>query len=164
MTQIHDLHGYCPLGCGQTLHLMPGGLIVCLDPECPDAGALQKIIGDRETGHIVTTEGLSSHTVHPVRERIGNQLLTCGINQAIEEAAQEGVIELNGTYRVTRDGTGWNWELAGLCSECGRRKYKGVPCGPCSRQDASDAAAADEAFADGVQAVPLAEVAAESGL
>lgn len=41
---ILDLAGYCPNGCGETLHRMDSGMISCLSPQCPDKGAAQKLL------------------------------------------------------------------------------------------------------------------------
>lgn len=55
MSEIRDIVGaYCPMGCGQTLHLSAGGMIVCLAPDCPDQMAVAKLLGEPETDHIVT--------------------------------------------------------------------------------------------------------------
>lgn len=82
MTQIRDIAGaYCPMGCGQTLHLMPGGMIQCLSKSCPESGAVQKILSNPETDDVVVF-GLDSFTVlHPLRERLGD-LFSCQIHQA----------------------------------------------------------------------------------
>ncbi len=45
---IIDVSGYCPVCREQKLHLMPSTMIVCLNPECPDQGAMQRIMNDPE--------------------------------------------------------------------------------------------------------------------
>jgi hypothetical protein len=82
MPHIHDIEGvFCPMGCGQTLHLMAGNMICCLAPDCPDKGAAQKILSDPESEHIVVF-GPDSFTVrHPLRERLGD-LITCDMHTA----------------------------------------------------------------------------------
>lgn len=67
------------MGCGETLHLMPGGMIMCLSPRCPDQGGAQKILSDPESEHVVLF-GADSFTVrHPLRERLGD-LLACEVH------------------------------------------------------------------------------------
>lgn len=73
-----DIAGaYCPMGCGQTLHLSTAsGMISCPAPQCPDSGAAQKIISDPESEHVVLF-GSDSFTVrHPLKERLGD-LFAC---------------------------------------------------------------------------------------
>jgi hypothetical protein len=81
MPHVRDISGaVCPMGCGETLHLMSGGLIMCLARGCPDQGAAQKILSDRETEHVVVF-GEDLFTVrHPLRERIGDGLLSCEVH------------------------------------------------------------------------------------
>jgi len=81
MTQIRDIIGaYCPMGCGETLHLTPGGAIACLAPACPRKYAAREILGDRETDHIVVF-GADSWTIkHPLRDRLGD-LFSCTIHE-----------------------------------------------------------------------------------
>jgi hypothetical protein len=80
MPPIRDIAGACcPMGCGETLHLMAGGMISCLGPDCPDQGAAQKILSDRETEHVVVF-GADSYTVrHPLRDRLGD-LFSCPVH------------------------------------------------------------------------------------
>lgn len=78
---IHDLVGaYCPMGCGQTLHLM-AGRISCLALGCPDQGAAQKILSDPEHLDIVVFGEDSFTVLHPLRERLGD-LFACEIHGA----------------------------------------------------------------------------------
>ncbi len=62
MTGIRDISGaYCPMGCGETLHLMTGGMMQCLNRGCPNSGAAQKILSDPE--HVPGDDGdLSNRT------------------------------------------------------------------------------------------------------
>jgi Family of unknown function (DUF6085) len=82
MAPIFDITGvYCPMGCGQTLHLMPGGTIRCLAHNCPQPGAVQQILSVPETDDIVVF-GMDSFTVlHPLRERLGD-LFSCQVHTA----------------------------------------------------------------------------------
>lgn len=79
---IHDLVGtYCPMGCGQTLHLMPGGLVACLSKRCPDPAAARKILSDPEHRDVVVFGEDSFTVLHPLRERLGD-LFACQIHNA----------------------------------------------------------------------------------
>lgn len=77
---IWDIQGvYCPMGCGQTLHLMGGGMIECLAQGCPDSGAVQKILSEPETDDIVEFYEDSFTVLHPLKERLGG-LFTCRVH------------------------------------------------------------------------------------
>jgi hypothetical protein len=100
---IQDLKGaYCPMGCGETLHRMPGGLIECMYPSCPDSGAAWRILHDRETGDIVDFDGGDGWAIiHPLRERLTG-MLNCPVHRALAAGgAPEG---LCGRYRATVSG------------------------------------------------------------
>lgn len=113
--QIRDVEGYCPMGCGRTLHLMQSGIIKCLSRDCPDPIAVHKILSDPETAHVVDLGESAWGAKHPLRERIGDQLLDCRIGDAAEQAHAFG--QESGRYRVTRSdipgGEAWRWELLG---------------------------------------------------
>lgn len=82
MHGIRDINGaYCPMGCGETLHLMEGGLISCLAPRCPDKGAAQKILSYPEADDVVLFGADSFTVLHPLRERLGD-LFACGVHAA----------------------------------------------------------------------------------
>jgi Family of unknown function (DUF6085) len=81
MPHVRDISGaYCPMGCGETLHLMSGGLIQCLARNCPDQGAAQKILSDRETDHVVLFEEDLFTVRHPLRERLDGDLFSCEVH------------------------------------------------------------------------------------
>jgi hypothetical protein len=84
--------GYCPMGCGQTLVLDGSGHIFCSAHECPQANAVDEILGDREHEHIVKFEkqrkGYSWSIQHPLRERVGHKLLDCEIVRALDRQAE----------------------------------------------------------------------------
>ena len=73
------------MGCGPRLHVMSGGMIMCLAPECPNPGAVTHIISDPETLDVVTFERHHFNVLHPLRERIGGVLLSCPVAAAIAE-------------------------------------------------------------------------------
>lgn len=77
---ILDLIGvYCPMGCGQTLHRMPGGLIECLSPVCPNSAAAWKILSDPEHLDVVEFTETGFTVLHPLRERLGD-LFACRVH------------------------------------------------------------------------------------
>jgi hypothetical protein len=77
---------YCPMGCGNTLHVMVGGGsggLTCLARNCPDKNAAQKILSDGETEHVVVYKGGTYVVRHPLRERIGDALVECEVAAAV---------------------------------------------------------------------------------
>jgi hypothetical protein len=112
MTQILDILGNCPMGCGPHLHRLQTGAVKCLARDCPEPLAAQYILNETETEHLVYLEEDSWQALHPLRERINGALLTCGISQAAEQAHSFGMEP--GGYRVTvtraRGSETWHWE------------------------------------------------------
>jgi hypothetical protein len=102
--------GYCPMGCGQTLFAASGGHITCSWIECPDPCAVDTILSDPETHHIVTLREDDFSVKHPLRERVADALLTCAVHGRIAEA--DGPPAQLGTYRIrVPAGNGaWFWE------------------------------------------------------
>lgn len=93
-----EVAGYCPMGCGQTLQLDGGGTVLCADGDCPNPLAVDTILGDPEREHIVEL-GDSVFTVqHPLRERVSDELLLCGLHQWLSD--QAGPPAPPGRYRV----------------------------------------------------------------
>jgi hypothetical protein len=82
MPPVRDVVGYCPMGCGPRLHVMSGGMIMCLAEGCPDPSAVTAILSERETLDVVTFDEDSFNVLHPLRERIGRALLTCPVAAA----------------------------------------------------------------------------------
>jgi hypothetical protein len=101
MQPIRDVAGYCPMGCGTTLHLMPGGMIQCLASDCPDPGAVTKILAEAETRDIVQVEGGHFNVLHPLRERIGGALLSCPVAASVAGLSRRALPD--GRYRVHAD-------------------------------------------------------------
>jgi hypothetical protein len=107
---IRDVVGYCPMGCGPHLHVMSGGMIMCLAPGCPDPGAVTQIISDPETCDIVEFTEDDFRVLHPLRERIGGSLFDCPVNRACRDMPEPprdgtGKIAL-GRYRAWLDKDG----------------------------------------------------------
>ena len=100
MTPIMELPTlYCPMGCGNTLHVMQPGMIRCLLKGCPDPMAVQKILSQPEF-HLdvvqIDEDGFS--ILHPLRERIGGNLFDCPVNRDI--LARGAPPALPGKYRA----------------------------------------------------------------
>jgi Family of unknown function (DUF6085) len=83
MPPIRDVVGYCPMGCGPHLHVMSGGMIMCLAPGCPDPGSVTGIISDPETNDVVEFTDERFTVLHPLRERLSGNLFGCPVNQAV---------------------------------------------------------------------------------
>lgn len=107
---IRDVRGFCPMGCGPTLHLMPTGFIQCLAPECPDRGAVSTLLADAETEHIVDLKADGTMTLqHPLRERIQGSLFDCDLLGFAEDDRGNGNTPRQpGRYRVTHSGNDWS--------------------------------------------------------
>jgi hypothetical protein len=75
---------YCPMGCGNTLHVMSSGAIRCLLPKCPDPMAAEKLLSQPES-HLdvvqIDEDGFS--ILHPLRERLGSGLFNCPVNRKL---------------------------------------------------------------------------------
>jgi len=106
---IVDLRGCCPVGCGSTLHLMPGGLIACLGENCPDPTAVQLLLLDCETEHIVVFTDSGFTIRHPLRERLDDALLTCALQEYTSSFMAAAAVR-PGKYRAVLKGGLWSWE------------------------------------------------------
>ena len=99
------LVGYCP-ACGrETLYQGMGGHITCGHLECPRPTAVDELLQDRETDHIVY---LGEHTFtvrHPLRERIGDELLDCQLHSWIADL--DGPPAVPGKYQALEREGGW---------------------------------------------------------
>jgi hypothetical protein len=101
--------GHCPQGCGEFLTLGEGGAVVCSRPGCPRPTTVAEILAEEETAHLVEVTDDGWRAKHPLRERVGGELLTC----AVEEAFIPGVMPPPGQYRVRLTTAGlptWQWE------------------------------------------------------
>lgn len=95
---LYDIPGvFCPMGCGQTLHLTPTG-ITCLARDCPDARAAHKILADPEHTDVVefTEDGWT--VLHPLKERLGGGLLSCRVHELCGQLPGPPAL---GKYRAT---------------------------------------------------------------
>jgi len=110
MPDDRAVQGFCPLGCGSTLFLADGGYVTCSYIHCPRRDAVADILADRETEHIIDFSAAGFSVLHPLRERLDNQLLDCALNEYCE--ALDGPPVQLGRYRAMRS-TGeavWAWE------------------------------------------------------
>lgn len=88
--------GYCPMGCGQTLFLGEAASVVCSAPSCPRPAAVTEILTDPETDHVVEVTEDGWQGLHPLRERLDGELLSCDLSQAM----LDGLPPPPGRYRV----------------------------------------------------------------
>jgi hypothetical protein len=101
--------GFCLMGCGETLILGEGRAVVCCARGCPRPFAVAEILADPEVQHVVevTADGWSAK--HPLRERLDDMLLSCGVSDAVLAWTAPGP----GRYRVhcpPGDPPMWVWE------------------------------------------------------
>lgn len=105
------VQGRCP-ACGWVgLFIGDGGHITCSQVDCPNPSAAGEILADGETEHLVTFTEEGWTIRHPLRERIGDQLETCDMNDV---RALSGPPRELGTYRVVDEKvpgatSGWTW-------------------------------------------------------
>lgn len=107
------VQGFCPMGCGQVLYaeeMSTENKIICMGEDCPRPLAAQEILSDGETGHIVTFRGEGFTIRHPLRERLGNDLVDCLFHRFCSglPGAPNG---RDATYRARPDGSGWIFEV-----------------------------------------------------
>lgn len=103
------IRGYCPMGCGQTLMAEEGraeNQVVCWSGSCPEPLAVQRILEDPETEHVVQFSGGGFTILHPVRERLDNKLLACELHLFCMDFSgpPDG---RGGTFRAMQEGEGW---------------------------------------------------------
>ncbi|MEV1295803.1 DUF6085 family protein [Pseudonocardia sp. NPDC049635] len=109
--QSTEVTGYCPMGCGRTLFLAAGGRVTCRHVDCPAPCAVDDLLDDRETEHVVEFADTVFTVRHPLRERLGDQLMACELHQYIADLPGPPVVP--GRYRARADGDRWSWELIG---------------------------------------------------
>lgn len=106
-----ELNGHCPMGCGWTLAVSQAGDVWCSRADCPRPNAVGLILADNETEHLVKF-GESTFTVlHPLRERLDNQLMECTVHD--EVSGLDGPPVPPGLYRAMAELDGSRfWESA----------------------------------------------------
>lgn len=98
----HSIPGYCPMGCGQTLFRASGGYVTCSYIGCANPSAVSDILEDRETEHLVDITDAGFIVRHPLRERMGDDIMTCRLTDYMH--AQDGPPPKPGRYRVYQTG------------------------------------------------------------
>lgn len=93
------------MGCGESLFVGNEGHITCAYLECPNPTAVDDILCDPETDHIIELFSNTFNVRHPLRERLNDDLLQCHIGEWLVEKG--GPPYANGRYRVIWDGTGY---------------------------------------------------------
>jgi hypothetical protein len=101
------IDGFCPMGCGTTLALSAQGQIACAGRFCPNPVAVQQILGDSETEHIVEFMEENFVIRHPLRERVDDALLECELHHYL--SALDGP-PVAGRYRARRRTEKWQHE------------------------------------------------------
>ncbi len=109
---MSDKHvqGFCPMGCGETLFAALDGYITCGSLACPNPTAVSDILLVRETEHLVELGETTFNVLHPLRERVNDQVLSCDLADYL--ASLDGPPPKPGRYRVTRHEDGWNFAEA----------------------------------------------------
>lgn len=96
------VEGHCPMGCGPTLHAAGSPPRVCCGgQDCPEPTAVDRILSDPETEHIVEVGSASFSVKHPLRERVDDELLVCRLHSTLSICGGPPVPP--GTYRAVAD-------------------------------------------------------------
>lgn len=90
--------GFCPMGCGPTLFLGTGNNVTCSSLDCSAPGAVDELLHDRETEHIVVIREHDFTVQHPVRERVTGELMDCELHRFL--ASLDGPPRRPGRYRA----------------------------------------------------------------
>lgn len=114
MSNTSTITGYCPMGCGQTLFVADGGHITCSFIRCPRPTAVDDLLEDRETEHIVQFDAETFTIRHPLKERLDDALMDCKLHADVQ--GLNGPPVAPGRYRAFRVNGGWDWETAGAAS------------------------------------------------
>lgn len=102
MTKL-KVNGVCPACGSESLYPAAVGKtvyrdIMCSNADCPDPSAASKILSESEIHHTVLINDKSFSLKHPLRERIGNELLSCPVYKML--TSLDGPPAQTGTYRV----------------------------------------------------------------
>jgi hypothetical protein len=102
------VRGKCPMGCGETLFLGSGGYVTCSLDRCPNPTAMCDVMLDHaEPWHVVVLEAGTFKILHPLRERLGEDLFDCALHTYLEHL--DGPPRKPGRYHVHGDGP-WSWQ------------------------------------------------------
>jgi hypothetical protein len=80
-------------------------MIMCLAKDCPEPGAVTRIISSTETKDIVQIDAGGFSILHPLRERLGNGLLDCPVNKALLAMSEPPALPGRYQARLGDDGT-----------------------------------------------------------
>jgi hypothetical protein len=113
-TAVRDVLGFCPQGCGQTLHVMATGAVLCLHRDCPDPQSVHTILSGQETEHTIRFTNEVWTVLHPLRERAGDALEACPVSlwvsRTIAQHPERFPVK-ESRWRLLPDGAGaWAWE------------------------------------------------------
>ncbi|WP_329214846.1 DUF6085 family protein [Streptomyces sp. NBC_01485] len=82
MTCELPVAGHCPMGCGETLQRRDlDSAIVCAADACPRPDAVDTILREQETEHIVQFDEDGFTIRHPLRERLDDALMHCELHR-----------------------------------------------------------------------------------
>lgn len=102
------------MGCGPTLTATVSVLeyseVICSNKECPNPKAVTDILCEPSVFHLVELHDATYNIMHPLHERINNELLRCDFSQFMDEQAGPPVAP--GHYRVYQTEKGWQWDEA----------------------------------------------------
>lgn len=114
MSTDRTIAGHCPMGCGTTLFVGAGGHITCSLIGCPRPTAVDELLHDQETEHVVAFTETGFTVRHPLHERLDERLddalmSSCFLHEDI--AAMSGPPVKPGRYRArSKQHGGWTWE------------------------------------------------------
>lgn len=92
--------GHCPMGCGETLQRRAAdGAVICAAADCPRPDAVDTILREHETEHIVQFDPDGFTIRHPLRERLDDALMRCELHHFC--ASLPGPPDGSGRYRAT---------------------------------------------------------------
>lgn len=100
------IRGHCP-SCGQrSLFLGLDGHVTCSTVECDQPDAVDQLLADHETEHLVVVRHGTAIVRHPLRERIDGQLEDCELQEYLNEhrpplaaGRYRAVLDRQGTWR-----------------------------------------------------------------
>lgn len=103
----------CP-ACGSATLVLHDDKVMCEHAGCPRPDTVWLLLSDVEIEHIVRLNESDFTIRHPLRERVGTELLDCRMHTAVGDAlAEHNDLEV-GTYRVWLGEEGnVLWEVAG---------------------------------------------------
>jgi hypothetical protein len=101
--------GYCPACGSQSLWLWNSAKVTCQRIGCPRPTAVDELLADCETAHVVQVDADTFTVRHPLIERLDDALMRCQLHHYI--AGLPGPPVKPGRYRVSADlGVGWRFE------------------------------------------------------